>query len=161
MNHTLKSKFILLFVISILLLSGCSINTSPTYTSKNTLDKKITITTLKPKKKIQEKAKTLSNKQNDFQHRHIWKFRDCEENIVHIHRSSNKDHQHRLSGSCQWNIDSKKKYQRLENRPMPKVNVFELQKKLKTKGYYRGPIDGVIGQKTRDALKRFIKSQNY
>ncbi|MCK5896140.1 MAG: peptidoglycan-binding protein [Cocleimonas sp.] len=37
----------------------------------------------------------------------------------------------------------------------PRVDVRALQRKLKSKGYYRGPIDGVVGNGTRDALKRF------
>jgi len=37
----------------------------------------------------------------------------------------------------------------------PQINVRDLQRKLKSKGYYKGPIDGVVGTETRDALKRF------
>lgn len=37
----------------------------------------------------------------------------------------------------------------------PSVNVEALQRKLKAKGYYKGPIDGVVGGATRDALKSF------
>jgi peptidoglycan hydrolase-like protein with peptidoglycan-binding domain len=37
----------------------------------------------------------------------------------------------------------------------PKIDVHNLQRKLKSKGYYKGPIDGVVGTETRDALKRF------
>ena len=37
----------------------------------------------------------------------------------------------------------------------PRVDIQALQRKLKAKGYYRGPIDGVVGNDTRDALKRF------
>ena len=37
----------------------------------------------------------------------------------------------------------------------PQVDVRALQRKLKAKGYYRGAIDGVVGNETRDALKRF------
>lgn len=37
----------------------------------------------------------------------------------------------------------------------PRINVRALQRKLKSKGYYKGPIDGVVGDGTRDALRRF------
>lgn len=37
----------------------------------------------------------------------------------------------------------------------PRVDVFALQRKLKAKGYYKGPIDGVVGNGTRGALQRF------
>lgn len=35
------------------------------------------------------------------------------------------------------------------------VDVTKLQTKLKAKGLYKGPIDGVINEDTRDALKKF------
>ena len=38
----------------------------------------------------------------------------------------------------------------------PVVDVRALQRKLKTKGFYRGPIDGIVGPGTRSALKRFM-----
>jgi len=38
----------------------------------------------------------------------------------------------------------------------PVVDVRALQTKLKAKGYYRGPIDGIVGPGTRSALKRFM-----
>ena len=41
----------------------------------------------------------------------------------------------------------------------PKVDVFALQRKLKAKGYYRGPIDGVVGSGTRSALQQFMQNR--
>lgn len=41
-------------------------------------------------------------------------------------------------------------------RVQPQVDVRALQTKLKAKGYYRGPIDGIVGPGTRSALKRFM-----
>jgi len=38
----------------------------------------------------------------------------------------------------------------------PQVDVRALQTKLKAKGFYRGPIDGIVGPGTRSALKRFM-----
>ena len=40
--------------------------------------------------------------------------------------------------------------------PKQTVDVFALQQKLKAKGYYRGPIDGVVGSGTRSALQQFM-----
>jgi PBP1b-binding outer membrane lipoprotein LpoB len=37
----------------------------------------------------------------------------------------------------------------------PAVDVSALQRKLKAKGYYKGAIDGVINDGTRDALKKY------
>ncbi len=37
----------------------------------------------------------------------------------------------------------------------PRIDVRALQRKLKSKGYYKGAIDGVVGDGTRDALRRF------
>ena len=37
----------------------------------------------------------------------------------------------------------------------PAVDVSALQRKLKAKGYYKGAIDGVINNGTRDALKQY------
>ncbi len=42
-----------------------------------------------------------------------------------------------------------------QQQPRPQVDVYALQRKLKAKGYYKGAIDGVVGNQTRDALKRF------
>ena len=41
-------------------------------------------------------------------------------------------------------------------RRAPVVDVRALQEKLKAKGFYRGPIDGIVGPGTRSALKRFM-----
>ena len=41
-------------------------------------------------------------------------------------------------------------------RVQPQVDVRALQTKLKAKGFYRGPIDGIVGPGTRSALKRFM-----
>jgi len=60
-----------------------------------------------------------------------------------------------------WSVESwshshvqktKKKY----NSEHPQVDVFTLQEKLKAKGYYRGPINGVVTDETRKALEKFM-----
>jgi peptidoglycan hydrolase-like protein with peptidoglycan-binding domain len=42
-------------------------------------------------------------------------------------------------------------------KKQPTVDVRALQQKLKAKGYYKGPIDGVVGPSTRSALQRFMQ----
>jgi peptidoglycan hydrolase-like protein with peptidoglycan-binding domain len=39
------------------------------------------------------------------------------------------------------------------------VDVYALQRKLKAKGYYKGPIDGIVGSGTRGALQRFMQNR--
>jgi peptidoglycan hydrolase-like protein with peptidoglycan-binding domain len=43
--------------------------------------------------------------------------------------------------------------------PKAPVDVYALQRKLKAKGYYRGPIDGIVGSGTRGALQRFMQNR--
>ena len=45
----------------------------------------------------------------------------------------------------------------MRTAPKPQVDVYALQRKLKAKGYYKGPIDGIVGPGTRSALQRFMK----
>jgi peptidoglycan hydrolase-like protein with peptidoglycan-binding domain len=37
----------------------------------------------------------------------------------------------------------------------PQIDVAELQRRLKAKGYYKGPIDGNLSQATKDALAAY------
>ena len=72
----------------------------------------------------------------------------CTKSIRHTHKYNSARHSHKYG--C--------------NRPAPRraaqakqaVDVYALQRKLKAKGYYKGPIDGVVGPGTRSALKRFM-----
>ncbi len=74
----------------------------------------------------------------------------CTKSIRHTHKYQNARHSHKYS--CQG------------MRPAPRraaaakqpVDVYALQRKLKAKGYYKGPIDGIVGSGTRSALKRFM-----
>jgi hypothetical protein len=70
---------------------------------------------------------------------------NCTNSYRHSHRYSKKNHTHHYS--CKG------------GRPAysgGKVDVYALQRKLKAKGYYKGPIDGIVGPGTRSALKRFM-----
>ena len=74
----------------------------------------------------------------------------CAKTRSHTHKYSNRNHRHKYS--C-----VKPTYRRPVAAPQqPKVDVYALQRKLKAKGYYKGPIDGVVGPSTRGALKKFM-----
>ena len=71
----------------------------------------------------------------------------CTKSIRHTHKYTNRNHHHRYQ--CTQGARTM--------APQPhKVDVYALQRKLKAKGYYKGPIDGVVGPATRGALKRFM-----
>lgn len=70
----------------------------------------------------------------------------CTDSFRHSHKFNAKNHSHKYSckgGRSSYNSGGK-------------VDVFALQRKLKAKGYYKGPIDGIVGKGTRGALKRFM-----
>ncbi len=65
----------------------------------------------------------------------------CTNSITHTHKYKNRNHHHKYS--CQ------------KPRSSSSINIGALQRKLKAKGLYKGPINGVINAETRDALKRY------
>lgn len=68
----------------------------------------------------------------------------CTKSIRHTHKYNAARHSHHYG--CKGGARSSG----------GKVDVYALQRKLKAKGYYKGPIDGVVGSGTRSALKRFM-----
>ena len=66
----------------------------------------------------------------------------CTKSVKHTHKSKGR-HNHKYS--CQGKSKGGGR----------SINVQALQRKLKAKGYYRGPINGVINSGTRSALKRY------
>jgi len=71
----------------------------------------------------------------------------CTKSIRHTHKYSNARHTHKYG--CTGRAAPARK--------APPVDVYALQRKLKAKGYYKGPIDGIVGPGTRSALQRFMK----
>lgn len=70
----------------------------------------------------------------------------CTNSIRHTHKYNSSNHSHKYS--CRG--------MRTATPTEPTVDVYALQRKLKAKGYYKGPVDGVVGPATRSALKRFM-----
>ena len=70
---------------------------------------------------------------------------NCTKSIRHTHKYNSARHSHKYG--CRPMAKAK----------APQVDVRALQAKLKAKGYYKGPIDGVVGPATRSALQRFMK----
>ena len=67
----------------------------------------------------------------------------CTKSMTHVHKYNAAQHSHAYSCGPQ-------------KATKGTVDVRALQTKLKAKGYYRGPIDGIVGPGTRSALKRFM-----
>jgi len=76
----------------------------------------------------------------------------CTKSIRHTHKYKNVRHSHKYS--CQG-MRRAAPHRAAAPRKQP-VDVYALQRKLKAKGYYKGPIDGIVGSGTRSALKRFM-----
>lgn len=69
---------------------------------------------------------------------------NCTKSIRHTHKYNNRNHTHKYS--CKGGAGNN-------------VNVHALQRKLKAKGYYRGPINGVVTPATRSALQRYMQNR--
>ncbi|MEH6455648.1 MAG: peptidoglycan-binding domain-containing protein [Cocleimonas sp.] len=85
---------------------------------------------------------TMAPKPNRWAHSHP-AVPSCTNSVTHTHKYNQANHSHKYS--CQGMA------------PKPQVDVRALQAKLKAKGYYKGPIDGIVGPGTRSALQRFMK----
>jgi len=70
----------------------------------------------------------------------------CTKSIKHTHKYNNRNHTHKYS--CKGGEGSGNN-----------VNVHALQRKLKAKGFYRGPINGVVTPETRSALQRYMQNR--
>jgi len=74
----------------------------------------------------------------------------CTKSIRHTHKYNARNHRHAYG--CKG---AKRTYRAAK----PPVDVYALQRKLKAKGYYKGPIDGIVGSGTRGALQRFMQNR--
>jgi hypothetical protein len=72
----------------------------------------------------------------------------CTKSIRHTHKYNSARHSHKYG--CRPAAPRAR-------MAKPQVDVRALQAKLKAKGYYKGPIDGVVGPATRSALQRFMQ----
>ena len=81
----------------------------------------------------------------------------CTKSIRHTHKYQNRNHSHRYS--CQGQKRAPARVHVPKMTPKAPVDVYALQRKLKAKGYYRGPIDGIVGSGTRGALQRFMQNR--
>jgi hypothetical protein len=82
----------------------------------------------------------------------------CTKSIRHTHKFQNRSHSHRYS--CQGQARPQPQKVHVPNmQPKAPVDVHALQRKLKAKGYYKGPIDGIVGSGTRGALQRFMQNR--
>ena len=75
----------------------------------------------------------------------------CTKSVRHTHKYNQARHSHKYS--CKGMRPAPKRMMHKK----PEVDVYALQRKLKAKGYYKGPIDGIVGPGTRSALQRFMK----
>ena len=77
----------------------------------------------------------------------------CTKSIRHTHKYNQARHSHKYS--CRQQV--RRAQPRMVKKAQPQVDVRALQMKLRAKGYYKGPIDGIVGPGTRGALQRFMK----
>ncbi len=77
----------------------------------------------------------------------------CTKSVRHSHKYNKRMARHSHKYSCNRPV---RRHQQVK-RTAPPVDVYALQRKLKAKGYYKGPIDGIVGPGTRSALQRFMK----
>ncbi len=76
----------------------------------------------------------------------------CTKSIRHTHKYNKANHRHAYG--CR---KAAPRRAMVRKAAKPPVDVAALQRKLAAKGYYKGPIDGVVGPATRSALQRFMQ----
>ena len=79
----------------------------------------------------------------------------CTKSVRHTHKYNQARHSHKYS--CQGQRPAPRMMKKDVMKPKEQVDVRALQLKLRAKGYYKGPIDGIVGPGTRSALQRFMK----
>jgi hypothetical protein len=176
------SKTLSLSTTLILLLAGCSQQqvsddgASQVATSSQAQQEQVVKTPETPKVVKVVKPKSVRSAGG-----HVHPANRCTKSIRHNHPNGNRSHSHKYScqgtrraGGNKWthshpanrctkSIRHTHKFKGQHNhkyscqgkRGGSSINVHALQRKLKAKGYYRGPINGVINPATRSALKRY------
>ena len=99
---------------------------------------------------VPTEAPTMKPKPKPVAHGNRWTHThpaipNCTKSIRHTHKYNSARHTHKYG--CRP----------MAKKQAPQVDVRALQAKLKAKGYYKGPIDGVVGPATRSALQRFMQ----
>jgi len=85
---------------------------------------------------------------------------NCTDSIRHTHKYNSARHSHKYG--CRGRAPVRHQPPVVVVTPppaKPAVDVYALQRKLKAKGYYKGPIDGIVGTSTRGALQRFMQNR--
>jgi hypothetical protein len=83
---------------------------------------------------------------------------NCTDSFRHTHKFNSARHSHKYG--CRGRVAVKSVVVTpTPTATKPAVDVYALQRKLKAKGYYRGPIDGIVGTSTRGALQRFMQNR--
>ncbi len=103
----------------------------------------------KPVKRMAPKRMAPKPRGNRWTHTHPAVPR-CTKSVRHTHKYNQARHSHKYSCQGQRRMAPKR-------MAKPQVDVRALQMKLRAKGYYKGPIDGIVGPGTRSALQRFMK----
>ena len=85
----------------------------------------------------------------------------CAKTRAHSHKFKRTGARHHHRYACvkarrAHRVAPRRQVRQVRHVRPPQVDVRALQTKLKAKGYYRGPIDGIVGPGTRSALKRFM-----
>ena len=109
-----------------------------------------------PKPRMQPKPRMMPKPRprvNRWAHTHPAVPR-CTKSVRHTHKYNQARHSHKYS--CQGMRPAPRRVAK-PRAQAPQVDVRALQQKLKAKGFYKGPIDGIVGPGTRSALQRFMK----
>lgn len=86
---------------------------------------------------------------------HTLELQRCQDRISLL-EAEIKDKEREIA-NLEYDVQKKesKSYRNSADPANPSVN--QIQKALKNAGYYQGPVDGKIGSKTQDAIKKFQK----
>ncbi|MCK5726422.1 MAG: peptidoglycan-binding protein, partial [Thiotrichaceae bacterium] len=81
----------------------------------------------------------------------------CTKSIRHTHKYGNRNHSHAYG--CRGGAKRPAPRRTAPAQNTNRVDIPALQRKLKAKGYYKGPINGVVNPATRSALHRYQQNR--